>query len=186
MGHRFDPSLIAKLDNPERRKFLPPDEILSLLEIKKQDDLADIGCGPGYFTIPAAYLTSGAVYGVDVEPKMLETLKEKAAAAGVKNITPIQSDAENIRLPDGSVDKAICSQVLHEVDDLDKSIHEMKRILRPNGKLLIIEWEKKETESGPPLAERLGTSFLQKKFEQAGFQTQITKPNPNHYIIIAY
>ncbi|WCK56491.1 class I SAM-dependent methyltransferase [Aneurinibacillus sp. Ricciae_BoGa-3] len=94
MGHRFDPSLIGNWTTRKEENFF---RLMKSYLFKKQDKLADIGCGPGYFTIPAACLTSGTVYGVDVEPKMLETLKEKAAA-GVKNITPIQSDAENIQL----------------------------------------------------------------------------------------
>lgn len=184
MAHRFDPKHVAKLTNPERRKLLPPDEILAPLSIQAQDVVADIGCGPGFFTIPAAQITDGTVYGVDVEPQMLDYLKEHAAEAGVSNVETVQSDAEHIQLPDSSVDKLFYAFVLHEVADLQQGIDEMKRILRPDGKVLVLEWEKKETESGPPVEERLDAHELESQLQKAGFRTSIIRPNPNNYMIL--
>lgn len=184
MTHRFDPKKVNKLDNPERRKLLPPEEILAPLGIGGRDDVADIGAGPGFFAIPAARMTQGTVYGVDVEPQMLEYLREKAAEAGAANVKPVQSDAESIDLPDASVDKAICAFVLHEVADLQKGLAEIKRILRPDGRLLVLEWEKKETESGPPVEERLDAAELQPAIKSFGFKTRVLRPNPNHYMIL--
>ncbi|GAX89866.1 class I SAM-dependent methyltransferase [Effusibacillus lacus] len=184
MAHRFDPKKVHKLDNPERRKLLPPEEILAPLQIGEQEDVADIGVGPGYFAIPASRLTSGTVYGVDVEPQMLGFLKEKANEAGAANIVPVQSDAEAIDLADGSVDKVFCAFILHELADLTKGLSEIKRILRPGGKLLVLEWEKKQTESGPPVEERLDAPELAASIEKFGFATEIIRPNPNHYMIL--
>ncbi|MFC4767676.1 class I SAM-dependent methyltransferase [Effusibacillus consociatus] len=184
MAHRFDPKNIHKLDNPERRTLLPPTEILAELNIQEKDDVADIGCGPGFFTIPAAKMTNGTVYAVDVEPQMLDYIKEKSAAEGVANIKLVQSDAEKIDLPDASVDKVFCAFVLHEVGDLQQGLMEIKRILRSGGKLLVFEWEKKVTESGPPVEERLDATVLEKKIQAIGFKTKIFRPNPNHYMIL--
>ncbi|BCJ88275.1 class I SAM-dependent methyltransferase [Effusibacillus dendaii] len=184
MAHRFDPKKAHKLDNPARRKLLPPEEILAPLAIGGRDDVADIGVGLGYFAIPAAKMTRGTVYGVDVEPQMLGLLKTKAAEAGVVNIEPILSDAENISLPDASVDKVFCSLVLHELANLEKGLAEIRRILRPGGKLLVLEWEKKETESGPPVEERIDAMDLETGIQAFGFLTRVIRPNPNHYIIL--
>lgn len=185
MAHRFDPKQIHKLDNPERRKLLPPEEIIAYLQIQQGDIIADIGCGPGYFSIPLAKKTKGTVFAVDVEPLMFDYLKEKADQAGVDNISYVHSHAESLALPDAKVDKVFCAFILHEIGDLSKGLLEIKRILHPNGKILILEWEKKKTESGPPVEERIAVEDLREKVEGAGFHGEIIRPNPNHYMILA-
>ncbi|UOF92407.1 class I SAM-dependent methyltransferase [Fodinisporobacter ferrooxydans] len=185
MGHRFNPKHVHKLTSPERQKLLPPEEILQSLEIGLQDDIADIGCGPGYFAIPAARMTRGTVYGVDVEPEMLRILQDNMREADISNIQTVESDMEHIQLPDHCVNKLLCSFVLHEVGDMDQAIREFQRILRPNGKILVIEWEKKEMESGPPLEERLEASELEQKLQAFDFQTRLVRPNDKQYMIIA-
>lgn len=184
MAHRFDPKKVDKLVNSERRKLLPPNEILAHLSIQQLDDVADIGCGPGFFTIPAAKITVGTVYGVDVEPQMLHFLREEAEKEAVSNIKTVQSDAEHIDLADNSADKVFYAFILHEVGNLAQALAEMKRILRPSGKVLILEWEKKLTESGPPVDERLEATELKIELQQIGFKTTIMRPNPNHYMIL--
>lgn len=184
MGHRFDPKHIAKLDSPERRKMLPPEEILKQLDIQPGHTVADIGCGPGYFTIPIASVAQ-TVYGVDVSTEMLGLLKGKADEQGLRNISMVESAAEHIELPDHSVDRVICSLVLHEVDDLSQTLLEFKRILRTGGKLLLIEWDKKPMDMGPPFDERLTPGDLLQVVEQIGLQGEISFPNPNQYMILA-
>ncbi|BCJ86526.1 class I SAM-dependent methyltransferase [Effusibacillus dendaii] len=185
MGHRFNPNKVHKLDNPKRRELLPPEETLAALHIQDGDNVADIGVGIGYFAIPAARLTSGTVYGIDVEPQMLEMLKEKCEAAGISNLRMVQSEAEQINLPDSSVEKVICAFMLHELNDLRQGLLEMKRILRPGGKVLILDWEKKETQSGPPVEERLAAEFLQSELEKTGFRPQLSRPHDSFYLILA-
>lgn len=126
MGHRFDPKHVGKLDSPERRKMLPPDDILRMLDVQKDHTVADIGCGPGYFTIPVARLSKATVYGVDVSSEMLCLLKEKAEYEGIANISLVESPAEHTTLSGDSVDRIICSLVLHEVDDLRQTLSEFK------------------------------------------------------------
>lgn len=183
-GHRFDPKHMEKLVNPERRKMLPPEEILKLLDVQTEHTVADIGCGPGFFTIPLATVAED-VYGVDVSPEMLRMLKERADEQGLNNITLVESPAEHIALADAAVDRAICSLVLHEVDDLAQTLSEFKRILRSGGKLLLIEWEKKSAEMGPPLHIRLAPDELLAALAQAGFKGAVSRPNPEQYIIVA-
>ncbi|WAH36437.1 class I SAM-dependent methyltransferase [Alicyclobacillus dauci] len=185
MGHRFNPKHIEKLDNPERRKALPPDKILNLLDVQEVSSIADIGCGPGYFTLPVAHMTEGTVYGIDVSPEMLRLLEENVQREGLSNVSLVESTAERIALPDESVDRIICSLVLHEVDDLKQTLSEFKRILRADGKILLIEWEKKPMDMGPPVEERLDPETLLHEVEILGFHGQISYPNPNHYIILA-
>lgn len=184
MGHRFDPKHVEKLDNPERRKMLPPNEIMKMLDVQQGQTVADIGCGPGYFTIPLAS-SARNVYAVDVSPEMLHLLEERAAHEELENISLVESPAEHLTLPDHTVDRVICSLVLHEVGDLKQTLSEFKRILRPGGKVLLIEWEKKQMEMGPPLSERLAADALLREVVALGFHAEISYPNPNQYIILA-
>lgn len=184
MGHRFNPKHVEKLDNPERRKMLSPDTIVKMLDVQQGHTVADIGSGPGYFTIPLAR-SARAVYAVDVSPEMLHLLKERAAHEELENITFVESPAEQLTLPNHTVDRVICSLVLHEVDDLKQTLSEFKRILRLGGKVLLIEWDAKQMEMGPPLSERLAAESLLREVEALGFHGDISYPNPNQYIILA-
>ncbi|RKD24506.1 methyltransferase type 11 [Ammoniphilus oxalaticus] len=183
---RFDPAKFAKLDNPERRKALPPKKLLGMLAIQENDDILDLGAGTGYFSLPAATMTKGTIYALDVEPQMLEMLKERSAEQGVVNIQFIEGKIEELPLADALVDHVIASYVLHEIDPLSAGLTEIHRALKKGGKCLCLEWEKKETEQGPPLHHRIHSSDLQQAMEAAGF-TIIEKsfPTDQHYILIA-
>ena len=93
MAHKFDINNMHKLDNPRRREVLPPDEILRKLNINKGDIFADIGCGIGYFSLPAAKLVgeTGVVYALDIYSDMLKLLEEKVLLDQLANVSPIIS-----------------------------------------------------------------------------------------------
>lgn len=148
---RFDPAKLERLDNPERRKALPPDELLKKLPIEKEDNILDLGAGTGYFTLPAARMTNGTVYALDVEPQMLAFLKERVEADAVTNVELVQGEIEEIPLADHIVNHVIASFVLHEVEPLSKGLQEVYRTLQVGGHLFCLEWEQKEEEKGPPL-----------------------------------
>ncbi|MCZ8513695.1 methyltransferase domain-containing protein [Paenibacillus filicis] len=183
---RFDPVKMARLDSPERRKALPPEKILSLLEIKENDTVLDMGAGTGYFSFPAAKLTSGTVYALDVEPQMLEVLKQRIDEQHLKNIDLIEGAIENIPLDNDQVNQIIASFVLHEVELLSKGLQEIWRVLKSGGRCLCLEWEKKPMEQGPPLEHRIHSDDMKKAFEDSGFQiVHFTFPTESHYIIVA-
>lgn len=120
---RFDPAKLERLDSPERRKALPPDELLKKLPINKQDNILDLGAGTGYFALPAARMTNGTVYALDVEPQMLAFLKERMEADGITNVELVQGEIEGIPLADHIVNHIIASFVLHEVEPLSKGLN---------------------------------------------------------------
>lgn len=180
-GHRFDPDKVHKLHDRKRQKMLPVEEIVRELEMTEDDVVADLGAGSGYFTVPIAKETREAVYAVDVEPKMLDILKENAAKENLQNIHYLVNDLEQIALDRDMVDKVMVAFVLHEVANLEKAIHEMKRILKPGGKGLVLEWEAVESETGPPLAERIPSAELADALRQHGFAVDVSHPSEAHY-----
>ncbi|MGA8942827.1 MAG: class I SAM-dependent methyltransferase [Thermoactinomyces sp.] len=185
-NHRFDPAKVYKLDNPERRKAFPPKKILSLLQIKQDDVVLDLGAGPGYFTLPAASLTTGKVIALDAEPKMLEILKQKTDQHSLNNVELVKGTIEDIPLENNQVDRIIASLVLHEVDALSRAIQEIYRVLKPGGYLLCLEWEKKAAEQEPPRRPRIHSDKMKKILEENGFQLlQFSFPTKQHYMMIA-
>lgn len=168
-GHRFKPEHAAKLLSDQRREKLPPEKVLAQLHLKESDSACDLGAGNGYFTIPMARLTRGNVFAVDVEPKMLDLLKDHANEAGIQNIEYRVADIAQTNLPDGSMQKVFSSFVMHEVPDLDAVIEEIKRILALEGQVLILDWEKVASDSGPPFHERIPSEDLKKSFLAKGF-----------------
>lgn len=183
---RFNPAHLHKLDDPKRLQELPPLDILAMLEIRSGDVVLDIGAGTGYFTLPAASLSSATVYALDVQPEMLQVLNKRAAEKGLTHIKLVEGEIEQMPLPDQVADRVIASLVLHEVEPLSRGLEEIKRVLKPRGRLLCLEWEKKETEQGPPLSHRIGSDEMKRALQDAGFSiVRLTFPTEAHYIILA-
>ncbi|MBU4221473.1 MAG: class I SAM-dependent methyltransferase [Euryarchaeota archaeon] len=154
MAHKFDAQKADILDSADRRKFLNPDSILKKAGLDSDTVLADLGCGSGYFTIPASLIVK-KVYAIDVQQEMLDILSEKIRKGKLKNIETILSKEASIPLPDNSVDVLFMANVFHELEDRDAILNEAKRILSGSGRLIIIDWKKVEMEMGPPVGERL-------------------------------
>lgn len=171
MAHIFDPEERHKLDSPERRAEMPPEETLVKAGIKPGDIFLDIGCGTGYFSLPAARMIGpkGVVYALDVSGVMLAELRSKAASQGVFNIQTLQTARAKLALPEAGVTMALISDVLHEVDDKKAFFAAISAALKPGARLAVIEWEKKETPKGPPLKERLSEDEMQVLLKKAGF-----------------
>lgn len=183
-GHRFNPKKADKLVDPKRKELINPEKIIELLEVKEGDIVADLGAGNGFLTIPMAEKTNETVYAVDIEPQMLELLKERANDFGVKDIHTVVSDLEEIKLENQTVNKVVVAFVLHEVPNLTKALDEMKRILKENGKVLILEWEAVESESGPPLHERIPSDKLANTFEENGYEVTTTHLHESVYALL--
>lgn len=183
-GHRFNPEKAGKLLDPRRKDKLPPDKVLSLFDLKKGDIVADFGAGNGFFTIPIAQKTESTVYAIDIEPKMLAGLQEHAAETGVENIKTVAADLADTTLEPESLDKIFSSFVMHEVPDLEAVMEEMKRILKPDGKILILDWEAIEMNEGPPLHERIPSDQLKAAFEKQHFNVEKQMINSGVYALI--
>jgi len=170
MTHKFDPININRLDNEWRRQNIPPLPTLEKLGLSSTDIVSDIGCGIGYFSIPAAGMldSENKVYALDTSDQMLEEVKKRMSAANISNIVTIKTSEYDLKLPDESVTFALMVNVLHEIEDKAQFITEIRRILKPEGKIAIIEWEKENMEIGPPKEDRIGkdeTAALLRSFD---------------------
>lgn len=139
---RYDADWIDSLLKPERRGSPPADEILNHLQLREGMWLADVGCGPGFLTLPAASRVgpTGRVFAVDVETSMLDLVARRATEAGLIQIETRRPVDSRLPLADASVDLTLCSLVLHDLDDQTAFARELDRITRPDGRIAIIEW----------------------------------------------
>ena len=154
MAHKFDAKKAQILDSADRRKFLNPDSILGKAALSRDMVFADLGCGSGYFAIPASRMVK-KVYAIDVQEEMIDIIREKIRMGKLTNIETILSKECSIPLTDNSMDVLFMANVFHELEDRGAILREAKRILSGMGRLIIIDWKKMEMEMGPPIEERL-------------------------------
>ena len=129
------------LERPERDTEERPDLVLKALALKPGDVVADLGCGTGYFSWRMAQAVGprGVVYGVDIQPEMIELLAEKMKERGVANVTGVVSTVDDPKLPQ-PVDLAIMVDVYHECSQPAEFIAAVCRSLKPGGRVVFIEY----------------------------------------------
>lgn len=136
--------------------FLEPDKVVREFGLKVGDHVADFGAGHGYFTIPIAKIVGGdgKVYAIDIQKSVLDVIRSRARLEHILNIETVWSDLDQAggsRLKDGYIDAVIIANILFQAEEKQITIKEAARILRPEGKLIIIDWVFEVNQSfGPP------------------------------------
>lgn len=171
MAHKFDIKNKHKLDTKVRRKLLPPEQTLINLDLHDGDIMADIGCGIGYFTIPASKIVgeNGKIFAMDILHEMLQDVEMKIKENNISNIETILTEENDLKLEDNKVTIAFISFALHETHEKETFLKEIKRIISPKGRIAIIEWNKNNNESGPPIEHRLDEIDLIKMLDAFEF-----------------
>ena len=129
------------LATPVRRLITDPRRLLKGLA-GPGDVVADLGCGPGYFTLPLAEAVGddGTVIAVDLQAPMLERVRERAARSGLlERIRLQQCSSDSLGLDEAAVDFALAFWMVHEVPDAAHLMAEVRAALRPGGRFLVVE-----------------------------------------------
>ncbi len=185
--HKFDPANAAGLLSEERAQILPPAEALALLRLRPGQVVADVGCGPGFLTIPIARRVQpgGEVIAVDIRPEMLELLRGRLDAEGITHVRPLLSQESVLPLGDEGCDRVIAAFLLHELADPAASLSEIRRVLRPGGRGLAIDWAPVESPTGPPLDVRVPADVAIEWLRTAGLAADPAVPfGPYGYAIV--
>jgi ubiquinone/menaquinone biosynthesis C-methylase UbiE len=153
-GEAFDPAKWKKLESPERRQKLPPERLAEALQLSGSERIADIGCGTGFFA-DAIAPRCGQYIGIDHSPEMLEIFNGKGIAANAGNIELKEAKADALPLEDASVDIAFHVALMHEIPDIAAFHAELKRVVVPGGRVVVVDWEARQMEGGPPADHRL-------------------------------
>ncbi|HUK85742.1 MAG TPA: class I SAM-dependent methyltransferase [Candidatus Acidoferrum sp.] len=177
------------LMSEERKQWHNPETILKCAGATEGMIMADLGSGPGFFTIPMAQIAGekGLVYAVDSDQHMMDSLKENVAKSGVnpKVIKIVNSDVCHTGIPKESVDLVLFANVLHEVADRKTFFQEVKRISKLTAYIVDVDWKKIQTEHGPPLKSRLSEDEAKQFLSESGFTVvKQTDAGPYHYELI--
>ncbi|QGA69239.1 class I SAM-dependent methyltransferase [Sulfolobus sp. E11-6] len=157
-----------------RRTFERPEEFLPEVFEGKKGVIVDYGCGNGFY---AKYLLEYAtkLYCIDINVIALEEVKKK-----FKSVITLTSPKE---IPDNIVDFVLFANSFHDMDDKHDVVNEVKRILKNDGRVIIIDWKKENTGFGPPLSIRMDEKDYMKWFSDFIVEKRFT-PTPYHFGLI--
>lgn len=166
--------------------FLQPENVIKYLNLKSGMAVADFGAGSGFFTLPAAKIvgSSGKVTALDVQKDTLDFIKRRAKLENLTNIDTLWADielAEGSRLPANSQDAVIISNVLFQAENKQAILREALRILKPEGKLLLLDWEENDPPPGPPRHLRVPERLAREYCEGMGYAMMESLPSGDHH-----
>lgn len=170
-------------------RLLDPEVLLKhSLDVELGHHVGDFGCGgAGYFTLPAARLvgSKGKVYAVDILPTALDGVASKVKIDGLFNVEVVWSDLEHpgaAKIPEGTLDRALLVNIMFQSRQNENILREAWRLLKPGGKLLVVDWKVQPTLFGPPLANRLQPSAVDAFARKVGFKPDAQfEVGPYHY-----
>ncbi|MEQ8767642.1 MAG: metalloregulator ArsR/SmtB family transcription factor [Planctomycetota bacterium] len=164
----------------------------ALLRLAPRVRYADLGIGDGLLTMMVAEVAE-SVTAVDISPKMLDLLRQRAKTKGLSNIETVEGEIEALPLEDGIVDVAILSQALHHAVEPSVCLAEAARILVPGGRLLVIDlhthtedWVREKLQHRHlGFSESALSSLLQEAgFESVHVQRAARDPHPPHFLTL--
>jgi len=182
MARRFS------VDDQERKRWQDPEEILSSIGLEKGMVFVDLGCGEGYFAIPAARRVGkdGKVYAVDIDAGSIERLRTRAEEEGLKNLFSQVVEAEKTLFCEGCADIIFFGIDLHDFRDPVAVLRNAKQMMGPKGRLADLDWKVQPMEPGPPLEKRFSIGKARNLIESVGLRIlSVQDAGPYHYLIIA-
>lgn len=155
--------------------FLNPDIAIKSLHILPGMRIADFGSGSGHWALAFANAVgpSGKVFAIDVQPAALEATRSRAA---LLHITVIETMRANLEIPGASalkeysVDAVMISNMLFQADEKANVVAEAARIVKPGGRVFLIEWDTAESLTGPPASQRMARQDAERMFTDAGLR----------------
>ena len=151
---------------------MPPARTLRGLGLGRGMSFLDVGCGPGYFSLPACGVVGkyGRVLACDTSPVMIREVRAQAKERGCANLTARRCENPRVPFPDESADFVLLAFVVHGMADPGPLLAESRRATRKKGSLVLIEWHRKPMDMGPPLRARFRPAELLGELRKAGFR----------------
>jgi ubiquinone/menaquinone biosynthesis C-methylase UbiE len=179
------------LERPGRAEEEAPELLLAALGLDGGETVVDLGCGSGYYTrrLAQAVGESGAVYGVDIQPEMLELLRRSAEEAGLDNVVPVLGATDDMRLPPqvvGEVDLILLVDVYHEIQDPAAMLANMRQALAPGGRVALVEFRLEgETAAHIKPDHRMSIEQVRREWEPAGFElVELVEELPTQHLFL--
>ena len=177
-----------RADDPERRAWQDAGKILTSIGLSEGMVFVDVGCGEGYFAVPASRRVGpgGKVFAVDINAEAVARLQEQAKKEGLDNLVFDINEAENTLFCDGCADIVFFGIDLHDFRDPAQVLANAAVMLKPGGRLVDLDWKDIPMEFGPPPEKRFSVEKARYLIESAGLRIQsVQDAGPYHYLIIA-
>lgn len=160
--------------NPERQALFPSSRILSLLQLAEGMAIADVGAGSGFMldALAIAVGRAGAVRAIDPSPAAIQHLRERQQAGAWPQVTVHEGTAESTGLTAASLDRMLWLTIYHHLQDVPAAFGEARRVMKAGGRLLIVDWEPKPMEMGPPVEHRISGERARVAAEAEGLQVE--------------
>ena len=170
--HQDPKAYIAMLENPQRDSEQKPDEVIAALDLKPGETVADIGAGSGYFAFRFARKLgdSGRVYAVDVNADMILHMNRTIRDKRVRNVTTILSAPDDPLLLDASINRFFICNTWHHLQNRTRYMALMKKMLKPGGQIIIIDYKKRQLPVGPPPEMKMTRREVIAELEAGGFK----------------
>ncbi len=185
-GYKFDPRKLEHLNNPERLKDIPPWYIWQKLEADSSDTVIDLGAGTGFYSKQFAGMADvDKVYALDISEEMIAYMNQEVAP-GNPSVIPLKMDESAIPLQGNLADIVVMINLHHEFHDPMALLGECRRVLKPAGKVAIVDWKKAHTDHGPPVKKRYQAEQIAGQLKKASFEAiEIYQELPSHYLVVA-
>jgi len=166
--------------------FSTPSLCLSQFHIEPGMIVADLGCGIGSYTfeLVSRVGSSGKIIAVDVQKNLVDTLAQECKKRSINNVSVLWDDMDDndgIAIESKSIDRVVIANILFQLDDIQKFSTEVKRILKPKGSALIVEWSDSFAGLGPPPQNIVSQSRAQEIFQKAGLSMSKTIQAGDHH-----
>ena len=163
-------AFLAHMQAPGRARWQRPRRVVQALGLRRGQTVCEIGAGSGYFTLRLARAVGprGHVFAVEAEPRILEALGRRLRRGRARNVTPVLARDDDPLLPAACGDVALVVNTYHHVPDGPVYLRKLARALRPGGRLAIIDFHRRATPVGPPVAHRVARETLLADARRAG------------------
>jgi len=178
---KFDPKMLAKLNDPKRLEYLNPDVIWEKAGLSSPQVLIDIGAGTGFFALLfSKKMGKGKIYACDISEEMLAWMNNNLPLESKRIVIPVKMEENSVPLSDGTADLVYMINLHHELEEPLRVLKESHRLIRKGGKLMIIDWKKEETPEGPPLGLRVTELTIESQMSKSFFS------NISKYAVLPY
>ncbi len=161
------------LERGERITEEQPERVLDAMGLRPGDVVADVGCGSGYYArrIARRVQPGGTVYCEDIQPEMLDIMRERAAAEGVTGIEAVLGAPDDPRLPAAAVDWIIITDVYHEMSEPEAMLAGIRRALASGGRVALLEYRAEDGTGDHILADHaMSVRQVLLEWRAAGFE----------------
>jgi ubiquinone/menaquinone biosynthesis C-methylase UbiE len=175
----------AVLDDPARYAREDPSKLWKRAGLSVGMRVAEVGAGSGFYAFPASDRVgpTGRVYAIDISPELIRMVRARARREHRANVTATLSRAGRIPLAGEIVDRLLLANVLHGIPPA--TVREAVRLLKPGGRLVVLDWRKESSPYGPPVDHRLSAAAARRALREHGLRSvDAWRPGPYHYAVM--